>query len=302
MGIRIITDSTSEISQEEAISLRIDVVPLRSMFGEESFLDGIEISPSEFYARLAQAKELPTTSQPNPADFIEVFRRALDDGDEVIVICMARLLSGTCQSAEIARDACGGGGVFIVDSCTATVSLQLLVRRAIGMRDDGESAEVIVHTLESEKHQVHLLAAIDTLEYLQKGGRLSKTSTITGTLLNVKPLISLHDSVISVVGKSLGMRKAYDAVFKKVLALGGIDYDKPFAIGHTGERDRFGPFEERCHRFFADTGGSEAAKAGAQSVGAMDDVSHGLVTVQVGSVVGTHAGPGAVAVAFFRND
>ena len=292
MGIRIVTDSTSEISQAEAAKLGIDVVPLRTLFGDVAYRDGIEITPADFYARLAASKVLPTTSQPAPADFLEIYRQARKAGDEVVTICLARLLSGTCQSAELAREACGDDGIWIVDSNTATVSLQLLVRLAISLRDSQVPAAGIVEALEREKSRVHLLAAIDTLEYLHRGGRLSRASAVTGTLLNVKPLISLAEGTISVVGKSLGRNKAHAAVLKLVQALGGIDYGRPFAIGYTGSRGHFGAFEERCRRFFKETdkgGGTADIDGGAQEP----------IVTQVGSVVGTHAGPGAVAIAFF---
>ena len=298
MGIRIISDSTTEISQEEAQELGIDIVPLRSIFGQEVYLDGIDLSPEEFYEKLEEAEELPTTSQPAPHDFEQVFRRAQAAGDQIIVLTIASKLSGTYQSACIARDACGGGGagggdgsgddngsnasgIWIIDSETTTLALKMLVLRALELRDEGKTAEEIVRTIESEKSSIYLFALIDTLEYLHKGGRLSRGSAIAGTLMKVKPIISLTHGEIKAIGKSLGMKKGYRELFRLTEEAGGIDFEKPFAIGYTSNRERFEQFKQVGEAHWS---------------GRTPEIA------SIGSVVGTHAGPGAVAVAFFALD
>jgi DegV family protein with EDD domain len=281
MGIQIVTDSTTEISQSEAKELGIAVVPLKSLFGEKEYLDGIDMTPEEFYIKLAQAKELPTTSQPTPFDFEQVFRRAQEAGDQVVTLTLPADLSGTYQSACIARESCGEEGIWVIDSETATIGLQLLVKRAIGLRDAGKTAAEIVETIEAEKESIHLFAAIDTLEYLHKGGRLSRSSAIAGTVLKVKPLISLGQGEVKVIGKSRGMKKAYDELFQLVEQAGGIDFSKPFGIGYTGDRDRFDQFELVCQQHFGE---------------------NEPIVGNIGSVIGTHAGPGAVAITFFARD
>ena len=280
MGIRIITDSTTEFTQEEAKKLNIEIVPLKSLFGNEVYLDGIDLSPAEFYEKLEAADKLPTTSQPAPHEFEQVFREAQANGDQIIAICIASVLSGTWQSACIAKENCGGD-IWVIDSEVATITLQILVRLAISLRDSGKTAEEIVSIIEKEKKTLCLLAAIDTLEYLNKGGRLSKAQTIMGGMLNIKPIVTLDEGHIKVMGKCRGIKNAYKKIFDYVNDVGGIDYSKPFAIGYTGNRDRFNDFEEVCKNHLG---------------------KHKPIIGSIGSVVGTHAGPGAVAITFFKSD
>lgn len=278
MSVSIVTDSTSEISQEEAVRLNISVVPLKTVFGEKEYLEGIDLSPEEFYKKLSYSKELPTTSQPAPFDFEQVFRPSLEAGDQIVVICIAGKLSGTYKSACLAKEKCGGD-IWVIDSETATMGLQILVRLAMSLRESGKTAGEIVDIIEEEKKHICLFAVVDTLEYLYKGGRLSATSAVAGTILRVKPMISLQQGEIRVIGKTLGLKKAYGEMFSFVKDAGGIDYAKPFAIGYTGDRERFAQFEQVCRQHFA---GHEP------QVGA------------IGSVIGAHAGPGAVAVTFYN--
>ncbi|MCL2137865.1 MAG: DegV family EDD domain-containing protein, partial [Coriobacteriia bacterium] len=162
---------------------------------------------------------------------------------------------------------------------TVTLGLNILVQRAVILRDEGKTAEEIVALLEVEKQSICIVAAIDTLEYLLKGGRLSKTAAITGTLLNVKPMLLVEHGVINVTGKSRGMKKAQSRIFKTIRSLGGIDFTQPFAIGYSGDPQPFAAFEEQCKKRFG---------------------SHKPNICIIGSVLGTHIGPGAVAVAFFK--
>ena len=277
MGIRIITDSTTEISMDEAKKLDITVLPLKTLFGDEVYLDGIDITPEEFYAKLAVSEKLPTTSQPSPFEFEETYKQSLEAGDKIIVICIAANLSGTYQSACMARENFDGD-IWVIDSGTATIGLQILVRLAISLRDRGKTAEEIVQIIEDKKDSVCLFAVIDTLEYLYKGGRLSRTSTYAGTLLRVKPLVTLQQGVIKIIGKCLGLKKAYEELLRSVKNIGGIDYSKPFSIGYSGDRGHFSRFEQECRPFFG---------------------AHIPLVNVVGSVIGTHAGPGAAAIAFF---
>ncbi|MCL2717674.1 MAG: DegV family protein [Lachnospiraceae bacterium] len=279
MSIKIITDSTTELSPKEAKELDVAVIPLKTLFGEKEYLDGIDFTPEQFYTKLAQSDVLPTTSQPSPAEFEQFYREAQADGSQIIVICLAASISGTYQSANIAKETCGGD-IRIIDSGTATVGLQILVRRAIGLRNEGKTADEIVAIIEEEKKSVCVFAAIDTLEYLYKGGRLSRTSAFAGTLLSIKPLISLSQGELKAIGKCKGQSKAYHEIFKLVEAAGGIDYSKPFGIGYTGDRSQFERFEQMCEPYFA---GKKP------------------IIGNIGSVIGTHIGPGAAAIVFFKN-
>lgn len=278
MKIRIITDSTTEITQAEAKQLGITVIPLKTSFGDEEYLDGIDLTPEEFYAKLASNKNLPKTSQLNPFDFEQVFRKAQEAGEAVIVLCLAASLSGTYQSALVAKENCGGD-IWVIDSGTTTAAMQILVRHAISLRDGGMEAAELAHRLEEDKKSVLLFAAIDTLEYLYKGGRLSRTSAFAGTILQIKPILTLDRSALKVIGKCRGAENAHKKVLQLTQEAGGIDFDRPFAIGYAGSRERFEPFAQQCESYFE----------GRQPI-----------ICKIGSVIGTHAGPGAVAIAFFK--
>ncbi|MDR0469251.1 MAG: DegV family protein [Peptococcaceae bacterium] len=278
MSVMIVTDSTSDISQEEAGKENISVVPLKTIFGDEEYLEGIDISPEEFYTKMSQSKSLPKSSQPSPFDFEQIFRRFQEAGDQIVAICLGSRFSGTYQSACIAQEKCGGD-IRVIDSGIGTVGLRILVKHAIALREAGKKAEEIADAIEEGKKSICFFAAVDTLEYLFRGGRLSRTSAIAGTLLNIKPLICVEDGEIKVIGKAIGIKKAFKELLNLVRSVGGIDYTKPFAIGYTGERDRFMKFEQMCRDFME---------------------GHEPIISSIGSVIGTHAGPGAVAITFFR--
>jgi len=281
MSIRIITDSTTDFTSAEAQQLDVSIVPMRTIFGKTEYLDGIDLTHEQFYTMLEQSDELPTTSQPIPHDFEQVIRQAQEAGEASIIITIAEKLSGTYQSAELAKKACGGKDIWVIDSETATLAHRALVERAIELRDQGTPAEEIVHILEKEKKSIRLFAMVDTLEYLHKGGRLSRTSAIAGTLMKVKPLITIRQGEIIPVGKARGSSKAYGELFALTEKEGGIDFDKPFALGYTGNRERLDQFEALFH---------ERYKGRTPLVGS------------IGSAIGTHVGPGAVGLFFFARE
>lgn len=277
MGIRIVTDSTSDISTEEAAKLSISIVPLKTVFEDGVYRDGIDLTPEEFYAKQAAAKKLPTTTQPSPAEFEDVFHQALEKGDAVIAILISSVLSGTVQSALIAKQNCGGD-IAVIDSETTTIGLRIIVALAISMRENGFTAAEIVRAIESEKKKVDLYAVVDTLEFLKKGGRLSKTAAFAGTILDVKPLIGLKEGLLEVRSKVRGLKNAKREVLRLAQA-DGIDHRLPYCIGYTGNREGFEDFKQLA---------GESIKE-----------SQPLVST-IGSVIGTHVGPGAVAIAYFR--
>jgi len=284
MPVRIITDSTSEISQVEAAALDLDVVPIKSVFADREYREGIDMMAEDFYPMLEAADILPTTSQPSPGSFEKVFREALEAGDDIVVATISSKLSGTWQSACIAKEALVAAGVdaaaniHVIDSENTTIGLNILMKRAIAMRDEGKSAAEIAQMLEEIKAKIRLYAVVDTLEYLHRGGRLSAAAKTAGTLLKVKPLIAVDGGEIKVVGKSRGLKKAYDEIIALVEKSGGIDYEQPVGLGYTGDEERLDQFEEVCKDYF---------------VGELPP------KVAIGCAIGTHVGPGAVAIAFF---
>lgn len=279
MGIRIIADSTADLSKEEQKKYNIEVVPLKVIFGDKEYREGVDISIEGFYDKLIKAEKAPTTSQPAPDDFIGLFNEAKQAGDSVIVMCISEKLSGTVQSARIAKDMSGYDSIHIFDSKTTTTGLRILIHEAARMRDEGKGFDEITAAIEELKDRVVLLAMVDTLEYLHKGGRLSKSSAILGTLLKFKPILTLKDGVISVVGKERGINKAMVKILDTMEAFGEIDLNYPVNLGYTSEVSTCLVLKERLsERYGLDS----------------------LTMYPVGCVIGTHVGPGACIVTYVK--
>jgi DegV family protein with EDD domain len=279
MGVRIITDSTSDISLAEAKQLDITIVPLKVIFGDKEYKEGIEITIDGFYEKLVQSEKLPTTSQPSPDDFLGYFQQAKEAGDSVVVVLIAGKLSGTLQSATIAKEMADYSDIYIVDSLNAITGLRILVDHAVKLRSQGTGAEQIAKTLEVLKDKVVLLAMVDTLEYLHKGGRLSKSSAILGSLLKFKPIITLKDGAIGVVGKERGTNKGIAKILDTVDEYGSIDQDYPVFFGYTAEDSKTLMLKEKVVEKYS------------------------LKQTQmfpVGCVVGTHVGPGACVITYIK--
>lgn len=278
MSIRIITDSTSDITQVDAKNLNISVVPLRVRIDNEEFQDGINLTAEEFYEKLKEAKSLPVTSQPSPEDFLKLFEDAKANNDEVIVITISSLLSGTNQSATLAKSLCEYDKIYIVDSCNVTLGLNLLVKYAVSLRDKLCSAEEIALELNKVKERINILAVVDTLEYLKKGGRLSSTAALAGTLLSIKPIIRVKDGVVAVAAKARGTNGAFSKIKSLIEETGGIDFNMPHLLGYTGAVSVLEPFEAYLDKSMELTN---------------------LPVNIIGSTVGVHAGPGACGIAYF---
>ena len=274
MGIRIIVDSTADLTPQ--VRARVAVVPLTVHFGEEEFVDGVDITGRKFYEMLETTKVLPTTSQATPYAFSAAFGQVVADGEEVIAIVVSSKLSGTYQSAVIAAEDYPGQ-VHVVDSKNIAIGLAILTAYAIQLVDEGRSAAEIVALLKQQRERIRLMAVVDTLEYLQRGGRLSKTAAIAGGILSIKPLIGLVDGEIKVLAKGRGNKQANMLMNQEVTKV-GIDETMPSMLGYTGTSD------EQLRKYRQESESKWLA-----------EVPESLVC----GVVGTHAGPGAVAVAFF---
>lgn len=280
MAIRIITDSASDITQVEAAAWGVQVLPLRTIFGQEEFLDGITIDHETFFQKLIESDVLPTTSQLSPFQYEEPFRQAAEAGDEVVCITLSSKLSGCYQSATIAAE---GLPVVLVDSCNVTVGERLLVERAVQLRDQGLSAHEIGQRLEAEKSQIRLIALLDTLEYLKKGGRISSAAALAGSLLSIKPVIAVEQGEIAILGKARGSKNGNNMLMTLVEKNGGINFEMPYCLAYSGLSDAL------LRKYIAD---SQALYSGR---------AEHLPVSTIGSTIGTHAGPGAIAVAFFSN-
>lgn len=277
--IRILTDSASDILPAEAEQLGVTVIPLNVTLEDGTVLrDGVDMTPSAYYEILAGCRKLPTTSQPSPELFENFFLEAAAAGDEVIGIFLSHALSGTYQCAKLAADMANVDNVLFVDSGHVCLSEALLVRLAVQLRDSGKTAGQIAAILEHAKEHLHLVAAIDDLKYLRKGGRLPAAVAVAGGMLGIKPLITIQDGKVAMAGKARGLPGAYVALFKKVEEMGGINPAFPAMAGYTVSPREVTPIQT----YLRDNLQQED-----------------LLVRQIGCVIGTHAGPGAFGIAFF---
>ena len=282
MAVKIISDSACDISQSGAKALDMTVLPLKTLIDGVEYLDGVTITPQEFYDKLENCQQLPTTSQLSPVEFEQAFRSVVEQDDEAVVITLSGKLSGTAQSATIAA---GGfpGKVWVVDSDTVTIGQQILIMYALRLRDAGLGGQEIAKELDRVKADVCLLARVDTLEYLVRGGRLSKTAGFAGSLLNIKPVISVEEGEVKVLGKARGSRQSSNMLTEFIQKKGGVDFSLPVLLAYTGTDDAL-------LKGYIDN-------SRALWEGHLDS----LPVSMIGSTIGTHAGPGAIAVAFFAN-
>lgn len=279
MNTKIIVDSTSDLLPEFKEQVR--VVPLTVHFGEEEYVDGITIDHHRFYEKLIETDVHPSTSQATPIAFEKEYEKIKVDGDCAIVITLSSKLSGTYQSAMIA--AAEYENIYVVDSGSAAIGSGILVELALQLLKAGFEAKEIVEKLEDAKKKIRVVALVDTLEYLKKGGRISKTVAIAGTVLNIKPVLAIENGEIQMLGKARGSKMGNNLLVQEIEKAGGVDFTKPVLLGYTGLSDAL------LQKYIADS---------------KNLWEKGLDTVRyttIGSVIGTHAGPGAVAVAFFKN-
>ncbi len=221
MAIRILTDSSADFTREELSRYDVRAVALQTIFGEETFLAGETLDRDVFWARLIGG-ENPKTSQPSPESFLKAFEEVAAAGDEAIYIGISCGISGTVQSATLALSMSEGARVHIIDSNTTTASLKILVLTACRLRDEGKlTAQEIVREIEALRERVHVFAAVDTLEYLARGGRVSKAAASIGTLAQLKPLVYMSEAgKVEVFAKAIGRHRAIDTLAKKVESLG----------------------------------------------------------------------------------
>ena len=280
MSVRIILDSSADTAAE--IKNRFEFVSLPIFFGDEKFIDGVNITHAEFYDRLKNSEQLPKTSQAAPYDYAEVYKKVTGAGDDAVVLTISKKLSGTYQSAVIAAEDYKGR-VFVVDSDTVTIGAGVLAEYALSLADSGMSAEAVAAELENAKKRVRIIAMVDTLEYLKKGGRISKTVAFAGELLSFKPVISVEEGEIKLLGKARGAKNGNNLLEQEIKKAGGVDFGRPVLLGYSGTDSTM------LRRYIDDFSTLWAGHVE-------------LNIAEIGSVVGTHAGPGAIAAAFFANN
>lgn len=278
MSIRIITDSASDIEQGEYQN--VQVLPMTISIDEKLYRDGIDITKDEFYHLLETSDTIPITSLVTPYQFEEAYDSVKAEGDEAIVITLSSRLSGTYQSATTAAK--GKPWISVIDSKNITASQRLLVLRAMQLALLGLSRKEIVDELEREKERIVIYAAVDTLDYLLKGGRISKSSALMGGFIGIKPILTVEDGELVPIGKVRGSKKSHAFLNQKIDEVGGIDFSMPYAVGYSGTDKR------NLQKYLESN----------QQI--LESVPHSPIIVQIGSTVGTHAGPGTVFVTFFR--
>lgn len=279
MNVRIVIDSTSDVTPE--VRAQCTVVPLTVHFGEEEYIDGVTMNHRQFYEKLIESDVLPTTSQPTPEAFAQVYREAKEAGEEVVVLTIAAKLSGTYQSACIAAMDFPGM-VHVVDSQTAAIGGGILAELAVELARQGLTAAQIAEELTRRREDVCLVAMLDTLEFLKRGGRLSKTAAFAGALLSIKPVITLQKGEIVVLGKARGSKQANNLLATEIQKAGGANFSAPILLGYSGLSD------ELLRKYIAD------------SAPLWEGQAQQLRATPICGVIGTHAGPGAIAVAFFK--
>lgn len=278
---KIITDSAADFFLYEAKDLNIGILPLKITFGDDEYLDGVTISHDEFFEKLLETGDLPHTSQITPYEYSSVFAEATANGEEVVCITLSSKLSGCYSSAVVASDDFEEK-VFVVDSENACIGQRILVEMAVLLRDKGLTASEAVAILNEEKKKICLVALLDTLEYLKKGGRISSAVAIAGTLLSIKPVITIKDGEVALLGKARGSKKGNNLLTEFIDKAGGIDFNKPYHLAYSGLTDiMLKKYVEDSHILY-------------------EAETDNLPASSIGAAIGTHIGPGAIAAAFFK--
>lgn len=274
--IRILVDSSADYTQEELKEKNIQEVSVLINIGDKSYRSGIDMKANELYEMLIAGGEFPKTSQPSPQDFCDIFEEAKEKGDSVIFISISSRLSGTLQSAAIAKNMVDYNDIYLIDSLAATHVVRVLADYACKLREEGKSVAEIVKAVCELQPRVKVLAGVDTLDFLYRGGRLSKASAVIGELANLKPIISLmNDGTLAVIGKCIGKNKAISYIIK---AMEGKELDTNFPV----------------YSLYAY--GEENTKKLEQKLDAIG--IHCAERLQLGATIGVHVGPGAFAVVY----
>ena len=279
MSVRIITDSGFDIPGE--LDERLTVLPLSITFGTTTYADGVDLTNDRFFELLIESDELPKTSQATPFQYQQIFEEVRAAGDEAVVITLSSGLSGTYQSAVTA--AADYPEVHVVDSKNVTIAQGILVQYALRLVDEGRDAVQIASMVESARERLVLLALLDTLEYLKRGGRIPKSVGAIGELLSIKPVVGVRDGEVVMLGKARGSKNGRNLLHQEV-GKNGIDFSMPVLIGYSGLSDKL------LRKYLEDNRAIWEDKVAEED----------LPITSVGATVGTHVGPGAIALAFFR--
>lgn len=281
MAIKLVVDSASDITQTEAESLGITMIPMSITFQDgKEYFDGVTLLPYQFYPLLEQTNEIPKTSQITSMRFKEIFNKLTANGDQVIAIVMSSKLSSTYNSALLAASKFDGN-VVVVDSLNASVGEKILCLYALELIKQNKSLADIIEELNTLKHKVNFIAAVDTLKYLERGGRVSAAAAAIGTLLSIKPIIAVLEGKVEVIGKTVGSKKVAKLLNKLIANSGTIDFTKPIIFVYSGLlKDNINKYINESMELWGEH---------------LDQIP---ITI-LGNTIGTHVGPGAIGVTFF---
>ena len=281
--VKILVDSASDVTEEEAKNLGISMLSMEITFGDETFLDGVNLSHERFFEMLIESADLPKTSQINEFRFNEEFEKLTSDGSELVVITLSSKLSGTYNCARNAAKNYAGK-VFVVDSLQATIGIRILCEYAIRLVKEGRSAKDIAKLLDDKKAKIKLMAVLGTLKYLKKGGRISSLVAFAGEMLSIKPVVSVVNGEVKLVGKAMGSKKGNNLLTQLVEKSGGIDFSMPYALAYSGLSSEY------LNKYLKDS-----KPLWEEYIDKIENIP----SYMIGSTIGTHVGLGAVAVAFF---
>jgi DegV family protein with EDD domain len=274
--IKIITDSTADLSKEIYEKYDIDILPLLINFGEESYLDGVEINPDKVFERIEKDDILPTTAQVTPNRFIEAYKKYLNEGYKIISIHMSSVMSGTYQSACIAKEALESKDIAVIDSENVTAALGILVIKAAKLRDKGYDIEQMEEELNNIKEKIKVSIYFDSLEYLVRGGRISKTVGIVGGILRIKLILEIKDGLMYVKDKIRGNKKSIKKIISD-LENANLDDDVPVILIDVNNIE----IKEALRDY-------------------MKSNEVNFVECPVGSTVSIHSGPGCCGLVFLN--
>lgn len=275
--IKIITDSASDINKEEAQKLGVIMLPMEIRFKNEIYLDGVNISLEKFYEKIEKEQELPKTSQIIPYQFIEAYENVVNNGDEALVITISSKLSGTYNNAVISSKEYEDK-IMVVDSITASMGEKLLVLYALELIKQNKTLKEIKDELDNVKHRVRIVAKLDNLKHLRKGGRISTIVAIGGDLLAIKPVISIINGEVKLLGKARGSKNGNN-LLSKLVKEDGIDFSMPFAAIYSGTSD-------------------ELLKVYLEDFKDLY-INKNIPIYPIGTTIGTHIGPNAIGVSYF---
>ena len=281
MAIKLVVDSASDISLEEANKLNITLLPFEVRFKEEVYFDGVDLLPNQFYEKLIENDELPKTSLIIPYRFEETFEKLVNEDDQVLCICISSKLSGTYNNALQASKNYKGK-VFVIESLNVAMGERLLIEYALRLINENKSIEEIVSLLNEKKSKINVIAMLDTLKYLKKGGRISPLVAFSGELLSIKPVIGVINGEVKLVGKARGSKNRNNLLNKLIENKGGVDFSMPYAVGYSGfSREILDKYIKDSYHLWQ----NEADK---------------IPAYQIGCTIGTHIGPNGIGLAFFE--